>query len=174
MKSITKHHQCRCPPVVNHNLYIYTHVHHIQFWAHVYGLMDRSLSRCTCTYILIYKYVRFEPRNRYLYKHIMYICVYACTPRVQNTSRPMVPNIHEYLYMPKTLTIDNNKLWVWADHLDELKTVFVLCVNDPIKVTANKHKTTGSALTRNRQNLLYGKTLAGKLLETSKMSIWHN
>ena len=56
----------------------------------------------------------------YIYLYV-FICVYAYTPRVQNTYRPTVPNIHEYLYMPKPPTIDNNKLWAWADQLDELK-----------------------------------------------------
>ena len=74
LRSITKHHQCGCSTVVNHNLYIYTCPSYIILGVCLWTDGQKSLSRI-CTYILIYKYVRFEPKNKYLYKHISYMCI---------------------------------------------------------------------------------------------------
>ena len=74
LRSITKHHQCGCSTVVNHNLYIYTCPSYIILGECLWTDGQKSLSRI-CTYILIYKYVRFEPKNKYLYKHISYMCI---------------------------------------------------------------------------------------------------
>ena len=75
----------------------------------------------------------------------------------------MVPNIHEYLYMPKTLTIDNNKLWAWADHLDELKIVLGFMRKQPHEGNRQQAQNNWVCTGRKPQNLLYGKNSRGEI-----------